>query len=219
MNTDAETTTKQLIFDPNPKKTKKVATSTKEKKDRVVTQTKIWNKHFKESDYCVSTQLQLIQDLREKLEHDTPATNANATLTDKQRFLRSQINGKIQGYKTQDIQKKKLDLNQFVDLLCVLDKLIECNLLCFYCKDPMLVWYKHTRDPKQWSLDRINNDYGHNKNNVEISCLSCNIRRRCMYHDSFRFTKQLKLTKVDNTKVDNTVGGLVQDLDQNHHIV
>lgn len=197
MNTNVESTTKQLIFDPNPKKsqkTKKVATSTKEKKDRVVTQTKIWNKHFQEEDYCVEIQLQWIQDLRKKLGLET-----NTSITDKQRFLKSQINGKIQGYKTQDIQKKKLDPIQFVDIECVLDKLIECRLLCFYCKDPMFVWYKHTRDPKQWSLDRINNDYGHNKNNIEISCLSCNIRRRCMYHDRFRFTKQLKLTKVDHT--------------------
>jgi uncharacterized membrane-anchored protein YhcB (DUF1043 family) len=194
MNINTET--KQLVFDPNPvKKTKKVATQTKEKKDRVVTQTKLWNKHFQDSDYGVETQQQFIQDLRDNL--DT-ATTSNTILTDKQRFLRSQINGKIQGYKTQDIQKKKLDMSRFVDIECVLDKLIECKLYCFYCKDPMLVWYKHTRDPKQWSLDRIDNDYGHNKNNIEISCLSCNIRRRCMYHDRFRFTKQLTLTKVDH---------------------
>ena len=37
------------------------------------------------------------------------------------------------------------------------------------------------------------------KNNIEISCLSCNIRRRCMYHDRFRFTKQLNLVKLDHT--------------------
>lgn len=217
-DTDAETTTKRLLFDPNPpkksqktQKTKKVATSTKEKKDRVVTQTKTWNKHFQESDYSVETQLQWIEDLRKKLDHET-STHTSAPISEKQRFLKSQINGKIQGYKTQDIQKKKLDLTQFVDLVCVLDKLIECRLLCFYCKDPMLVWYKHTRDPKQWSLDRINNDFGHNKNNIEISCLSCNIRRRCMYHDRFRFTKQLILTKVDHTTNDVNM-----EIDMDHH--
>ena len=179
--------TKKIIIETSSKKNKKVSTSTKEKKDRVVTKTERWNKHFQDDDYTTEMQLQYINQLQQN------------EMTDKSRLLKSQINGKIQGYKSQDVQKNKYDESQFIDLACVLGKLIDCGLLCFYCKEPMLVWYKHIRDPKQWSLDRIDNDYGHNKNNIEISCLSCNIRRRCMYHDRFRFTKQLTLTKVDHT--------------------
>ena len=194
METNPDLEIKRIIMvDKNKnknEKTKKVATTTKEKKDRVVTQTKKWNTHFQEYDYNIDKQLELVRELQ--LDGDKNNT------TQKNRFLLSQIKGKIQGYKTQDIQKNKLDVGKLIDLPYVLNKLIDCGLLCYYCKEPMLVWYKHTRDPKQWSLDRIDNDYGHNKGNVEISCLSCNIKRRCMYHDRFRFTKQLILTKVDH---------------------
>ena len=182
----------------NEKRTKKVATTTKEKKDRVVTQTKTWNTHFQEYDYNIDKQLELVRELQLDVDIDKNIDKNKNNTTQKNRFLLSQIKGKIQGYKTQDIQKNKLDVGKLIDLPYVLNKLIDCGLLCYYCKEPMLVWYKHTRDPKQWSLDRIDNDYGHNKGNVEISCLSCNIKRRCMYHDRFRFTKQLILTKVDH---------------------
>jgi hypothetical protein len=59
----------------------------------------------------------------------------------------------------------------------------------------MKILYEHVREPKQWSLERIDNDYGHNKNNVEIACLSCNLRRKTMYHERFIFTKQLNIVK------------------------
>ena len=50
---------------------------------------------------------------------------------------------------------------------------------------------------KQWSLERIENQYGHNKENVEIACLSCNLGRRTMYHERYLFTKQLEIIKKD----------------------
>ena len=120
-------------------------------------------------------------------------------LYEKTRLLRSQLNGKLQGYKTQDIQKQKWNPEKFIDFSFVVQKLIDCGLNCFYCKEPMWLWYKHIREPKQWSVDRIDNDFGHNRDNIELACLSCNIRRRCMYHDRFRFTKQLNLVKLDHT--------------------
>jgi len=60
-----------------------------------------------------------------------------------------------------------------------------------------MVLYKSVREPKQWSVERINNDYGHNKNNVTIACLSCNLSRRTMYHERYRFTKQLIIDKKE----------------------
>jgi hypothetical protein len=47
----------------------------------------------------------------------------------------------------------------------------------------------------QWTLERIDNDLGHNKNNVEIACLNCNLRRRTMYHERYLFTKELNIIK------------------------
>ena len=49
---------------------------------------------------------------------------------------------------------------------------------------------------EQWSLDRIDNDIGHYKENVVISCLECNLKRRKTNADAFLFTKQLRIKKI-----------------------
>lgn len=51
--------------------------------------------------------------------------------------------------------------------------------------------------PKQWTLDRIDNDIGHYSDNVVIACLSCNLHRKTMYHERFLFTKQLNIIKKE----------------------
>ena len=48
---------------------------------------------------------------------------------------------------------------------------------------------------EQWSLDRIDNSIPHTNDNVIISCLKCNLQRRCQNKDNFLFTKQLKIEK------------------------
>ena len=59
--------------------------------------------------------------------------------------------------------------------------------------------YEYVREPKQWTLERLDNAYGHNKNNVVISCLSCNIRRRTMASEKYVQTKQMaKIVKLDH---------------------
>ena len=50
---------------------------------------------------------------------------------------------------------------------------------------------------KEINLDRINNDLGHNKDNVKIACLGCNLKRRRLNMDKFLFTKQLKIQKKE----------------------
>ena len=74
-------------------------------------------------------------------------------------------------------------------------------MLCFYCLQQVKIIYTQVRDPKQWTLERIDNSLGHNRGNVVISCLSCNIRRRCMYHERYVFTKQAAavVTKLNYT--------------------
>ena len=83
---------------------------------------------------------------------------------------------------------------EFIDISFVISKLIECPT-CYYCKDNVQLIYEFVREPKQWTLDRIDNSHGHNRNNVEISCLRCNLRRRIMHHERFVFTKQLVIKK------------------------
>ena len=61
--------------------------------------------------------------------------------------------------------------------------------------DQDLMESKYSREKEQWTLDRIDNNIGHTKDNVVISCLSCNIKRGVMDDAKFKFTKQLKIIK------------------------
>ena len=126
-------------------------------------------------------------------------------------IIKSQILQKIRGYKSQDIEKKlyqEVDKStdsrlepyqegQFVDLSYVLHLLKESKLQCVYCHEPTMVLYEHVREPKQWTLERINNSLGHVVGNVQIACLICNIRRRTMYQERYILTKQMMhITKL-----------------------
>ena len=51
------------------------------------------------------------------------------------------------------------------------------------------------RELKQWTLDRIDNDKGHNMENVVIACLDCNIRRRRKNKDDFMFSKNMEIVR------------------------
>lgn len=150
----------------------------KEKHKRVVTNTKRWV--FTETDYEKENQLNLIRNI---LSSNTN-TNHNA-----HRIILQQINQKIAGYKAQDITKSIYDPDQFISLKSVIQLLLESDLKCHYCKKDIKVLYEIVRDPLQWTLDRIDNDYGHNQENLLISCLSCNLRRKTIYHERYELTK------------------------------
>jgi hypothetical protein len=50
----------------------------------------------------------------------------------------------------------------------------------------------------QWSVDRIDNDFGHNIDNFHLACLECNLKRRRRTDEKFLFTKQLNIIKSEN---------------------
>ena len=110
-----------------------------------------------------------------------------------------EINKKISSYKQQDIIKKKIDVKQFITFESVIKKMIECELKCRYCKDIMNILYDISRESKQWSVDRIDNDVGHNINNFHLACLDCNLKRRRRTDEKFLFTKQLNIIKQDTS--------------------
>lgn len=115
------------------------------------------------------------------------------------REMRRQIQNKVSSYKMQDIQKQKYDDDKFVDLDFVLGLLREKSLKCYYCRESVYLFYNYVRENKQWTLERIDNGVGHNKDNVEIACLLCNLRRRTMYHERYVFTKQMtNIVKLDS---------------------
>lgn len=109
-----------------------------------------------------------------------------------------QIKSKISGYKHQDLNKQMLDNTDFVNFSDVIKKMIDTNLSCYYCKQDIDILYNISREKKQWTIDRIDNDKGHNKNNFHLACLECNLKRRKQSDDKFLFTKQLNIIKHEN---------------------
>jgi hypothetical protein len=158
----------------------------KEKKKRVITEHKLWI--FSEEELSNENQW---------LELNKPEDKLN-------RWLTSQIKTKIYGYLGQDVEKREREKNKIVDpetaiqinLSNILKKLIDSNLNCFYCREKVRILYEGVRDPKQWTLERINNKEGHHLENLEIACLQCNLRRRTMYHERYVFTKQMNIIKT-----------------------
>lgn len=141
---------------------------------------------FPDDYFIYETQLALLQNIY----NDLPNINLNYINVVKQ------IEKKTYGYKQQDIEKNMFNSVKHINLNLIINKLIECNLTCYYCFCKMLLLYKIVRDPKQWTLDRIDNDYGHNDDNIVLSCLECNLKRRRTNQNKFAFTKQLKITRI-----------------------
>lgn len=103
--------------------------------------------------------------------------------------IKSLINKKINGYKQQDIKKEREIANniKFDDTI---EKLLSCKLSCYYCSKPVFIIYDYIRQDDQWSLERINNKEPHTKENVEVACLKCNLKRRVMDNKRFAYSKK-----------------------------
>lgn len=152
----------------------------KEKKDRVILEKEKWD--LEDQYFDPINQYEIL------------VNNDNNKVYSK---MIQQIQRKISSYKSQDKEKKLFDNSKFITIEKVIDKIKNCSMKCFYCNDYVKILYKIVKDPKQWSVERINNDFGHNNDNFEIACLKCNLHRKTMYHERFLFTKQLNIVKND----------------------
>ena len=143
---------------------------------------------FSEEHYKYENQIIMINDI----------LNNNLNYTNEvSKIAIQEINKKIYGYKQQDILKKRYDEKIFLTFESVINKIIECELKCRYCTKEMNVLYDISREMTQWSVDRINNDLGHNIGNFHLACLDCNLKRRRRTDEKFLFTKQLNIIKQD----------------------
>jgi hypothetical protein len=133
------------------------------------------------------TQLSLLSMLSNK-------TNDNPTVM----LVKKQISSKLNNYKQQDVIKKVYDERKIINLEEAISKLQESGLKCLYCNEEVYLLYKLVREMKQWTLDRIDNDIGHFHDNVVISCLDCNLKRRKKSSNAFLFTKQMNIVRVDH---------------------
>lgn len=108
--------------------------------------------------------------------------------------VKSEINAKLRTYKTSDLSRS-LPGTSVHDCDVIADMMIRQKCKCYYCHKEFLVLYKNTRDPLQWSVDRIDNDKAHAKENIVISCLRCNLQRRTRDSNEFYISRNLRITK------------------------
>jgi len=203
---------KKIVYLPTIITSTTIEKEKREKRRRIITETNKWQDYFvnKETDFSKDIQLQMLSSLSYKsLEKSDKDKDKSLEKSDKDKdkdkslekekkihFLREQIRQKIYNYHTQDIKKQLYNPENFITLEYILQKLEECQLDCFYCREPVYIWYEIAREPKQWTVERIDNKIGHDIGNIEIACLSCNLKRRCMYHERYVFTKQMRIVKI-----------------------
>ena len=108
-----------------------------------------------------------------------------------------EIENKRKAYIYQDKQHSIYDPRYSISLEHIIALIIESNLNCYYCREICQLTYKEVMCRKQWTLDRIDNDYGHNHTNVVIACLDCNLKRGNMDSERFRQGKQFTFRKVE----------------------
>jgi len=182
------TNNRKIVINELTNGTRQLIKKEKEKKMRVETHT--WG--LNNDDLSFETQLHLLKIIY----NANSNANANANLKHIS-MITSHIKHKISSYKQQDILKGKYLVKDFVSFKEVIDLLNESNMKCHYCACETFLLYEIVRENKQWSLDRINNDIGHNRNNLLIACLECNLKRRRTNKDAFMFTKNLKIVRLD----------------------
>lgn len=135
--------------------------------------------------------------------NDSLDKNKLQTQKDNTRKYIVEIKDKLRGYHYQDKtkwcvnqvncistdRKESITWNELVELI------VTSKLLCSYCRCCVYILYETSKDPEQWTLDRIDNTQHHHRENCVISCLKCNLEKRDRSDKAFRFTKQLKITK------------------------
>ena len=175
-------------------------------KKRAITTTKKWD--FLISDLTLEYQLLLLNKcffIQNDTDDSPPLTDSERPPTDSSdnisrvRVLEQLIHSKWYGYRSQDIEKQILHPDKLVSERDIANTLIDSRLMCFYCRKPVQLFYEFVRESSQWTLDRIDNTYGHNRDNVVVACLGCNLRRKTMYYERFVMTKQMTITKTGNT--------------------
>ena len=166
----------------NRYKIKKLISSPERETKRVSSER--WNLSNEYFEY--ENQLKMIKDI------------SNNNLNHASKIAIQEINKKISSYKQQD-KFKKLEYSEttFLTFSSIINKMIESELKCRYCKHEMNVLYDISRELKQWSVDRIDNNLGHTIDNYHLACLECNLTRRRKTDEKFLFTKQLNIVKHD----------------------
>ena len=120
-------------------------------------------------------------------------------------ILKTEIEKKLSSYLRQDmINKRIVDVDEMnlITLYETIEKLIACDMCCYYCNTSCYILYETVREMTQWTLDRLDNKKNHSSDNVVICCLKCNLNRRDKNSANYLFTRKLVLSKIGS---DSTV--------------
>jgi hypothetical protein len=176
-----------IIGNANRYQIKKLTNNSYDKEGKKRVESEKWT--FSEEHYKYENQIIMIKDI---------SNNSLNSTNNVSKIAIQEINKKMYGYKQQDIIKKRYVVDKFLTFESVINKMIECELKCRYCTKEMNVLYDISREMSQWSVDRIDNEQGHNIDNFHLACLDCNLKRRRRTDEKFLFTKQLNIIKHDN---------------------
>lgn len=134
--------------------------------------------------------------LRTKILNDTYRCNNKEKVADRQKKYaqknRDKINKyhkkyikkewwrpKIQSSKSEDKKYNRYDPIDYIDKDFIFEQRDKQNNKCDYCRCDMTT---HRKGEKSClTVERIDNDLGHNKSNCVLACFECNVKRRAIY--------------------------------------
>jgi hypothetical protein len=102
------------------------------------------------------------------------------------------ISNWISSTRTEDKKTDRYDPVKFIDK-CFLEGLVEdSDKKCVYCKCDMQFLEKNKA---LCTIERLDNELGHNKDNVTLACWGCNNERNNKYTEEFIAVKQLQISE------------------------
>ena len=91
-----------------------------------------------EEQFTFEKQIEIINNINNNINN---ILNKEEENKNDSKILIKQIEKKITSYKQQDIDKKILNNEKIINLKCIIDKLIETEIKCYYCKEKMFILY------------------------------------------------------------------------------